>query len=655
MIRDVTGLRGLSLLVSVSLATTQVAPAANAAQRALREAGTASSPVGQMLGGHVASKVFPPQWYQAVERARQEHYDALVESGSTQEEPPEPPQASREGSVQKPPEAGAATAEEGIARRLQQVAELPHTTGASLREALWRLEDPMLHAEPPRDRQAIFEAMRKGEALIDPTGVTPIHAPWGMIDLRNLNSLSNYERQMGAFEVARDLEIAHVLGLIRIERVVRGISPVAVQRAFKDRFASVPSVSWFDWALLCWDAQQLEAAGTLTVGATTLTYTAEPGPGESRFMVNGRPAEADEAQMALYEARGISHYGSAHSALPSAQKRAFGWSKLNLTGEQVTQLRGDVRTLAGAGTLTVGATTLTYTAEPGPGESRFTVNGTPVSSEEALHQFLEAHSLSDQFFALSALPRGIRTAFLWRYPRRTERGTTTQLGPVTSEPVEEHPSDAGSTQPEQVTGTSRDHHFFGVGDPGLATGAFEAGMARGFSEAEIRQLSVLRARLKQLRSGMDRLAARLTAGTPADSDEVKTRKGAFSEAAYRISPRTPAVDAVGSSLVDALSRVVSALSLAEAVSDAQGLSQALAHLSDALDRAERLLDERGIEAMADEGLVAGLRAGALRARLEHALAALSTQVSVLEATGRTGDRSQALVHPITNSHRVLTC
>ena len=65
--------------------------------------------------------------------------------------------------------------------------------------------------------EVFLNRMIKGEKIIDERKVKPINTRFGVIDLTDLNDIQRYNTSDGCVRLARDLQIAHYLRLIRVE------------------------------------------------------------------------------------------------------------------------------------------------------------------------------------------------------------------------------------------------------------------------------------------------------------------------------------------------------------------------------------------------------------------------------------------------------
>ncbi len=70
--------------------------------------------------------------------------------------------------------------------------------------------------------------------------LTAIKTPWGVIDLTRLNNIDQYKGELRTVQIARDLELAHTLGLIKITPMAMGISPANIK--------SSPGI--FNWSVI---------------------------------------------------------------------------------------------------------------------------------------------------------------------------------------------------------------------------------------------------------------------------------------------------------------------------------------------------------------------------------------------------------------------
>ncbi len=242
--------------------------------------------------------------------------------------------------------------------RLDQLANLQGTTGQELREALWAMPYAPDPNQPLWTRETLLEEIRLGHPVIPAVGLTAVPSPWGEVDLSRLNDLSQYPEESAAYDIARDIEIAVALGLLRVQRVSpsKAVGPSGVYRALKSEgIGSAASISWADALLLREKAQTLHSTGQLTLGSVAFTFQAGSAGQPPVFTVDDLPVTPDKAQMAFYDALGIVHYGAGHSALPTAVKQAFEWKWLVTAGlEEAEQVVGQLEDLLTAARKAVG-------------------------------------------------------------------------------------------------------------------------------------------------------------------------------------------------------------------------------------------------------------------------------------------------------------
>ncbi|MBI4971861.1 MAG: SpoIIE family protein phosphatase, partial [Candidatus Omnitrophica bacterium] len=174
----------------------------------------------------------------------------------------------------------------------------------------------------------IFELLSEKRPLISDPPLPVTGTPLGDIDLSKLNDVTRYEGYDAAAQIARDLMLAHYLGLIRIKKFKGAVSPRTVygqiNKLFpKGKIISVNSTV-SDWLRIKSGLREL--AGDY-----------------SRY-------QDDEGQIAFYERVfggdvGEKHLGNLYSALPKAVKRAAHWSMLSLNYREVKKLREAANTL----------------------------------------------------------------------------------------------------------------------------------------------------------------------------------------------------------------------------------------------------------------------------------------------------------------------
>jgi len=105
---------------------------------------------------------------------------------------------------------------EEVPERLKQLSHLQGITGKELRQSLWEMP---LAADPPRTfwtRETLLQAIRTGEKVIQATGIPVVQSPWGEVNLNWLDDPTQYPPERAAYLIARDIEIAIVLGLVRV-------------------------------------------------------------------------------------------------------------------------------------------------------------------------------------------------------------------------------------------------------------------------------------------------------------------------------------------------------------------------------------------------------------------------------------------------------
>ena len=87
--------------------------------------------------------------------------------------------------------------------------------------------DLKLEGEPEHPQQ------QPQRELVDLSEFEGLESPWGEVDLIRLNDLAQYPIESAAYLIARDIEIAVVVGLLSVKMVgaSRAISPSTVYKA----------------------------------------------------------------------------------------------------------------------------------------------------------------------------------------------------------------------------------------------------------------------------------------------------------------------------------------------------------------------------------------------------------------------------------------
>ncbi|MBP9866350.1 MAG: hypothetical protein KBC91_08125, partial [Candidatus Omnitrophica bacterium] len=152
---------------------------------------------------------------------------------------------------------------EGALYRLADIS-LSQIQNGDTQQAIQTTMEEVFGSEEPPQRPAsrrlnnILDAMKRGEVLIDVENVpAAVDTVFGRIDLSLLNFKPGvvpqaYQGDQGALFLARDLDIAHRLGLITIFRFQGSVSPVSPARFLKTSGAkaSYASGTWSDGLLL---------------------------------------------------------------------------------------------------------------------------------------------------------------------------------------------------------------------------------------------------------------------------------------------------------------------------------------------------------------------------------------------------------------------
>ncbi|MBI3012648.1 MAG: M50 family metallopeptidase, partial [Elusimicrobia bacterium] len=247
------------------------------------------------------------------------------------------------------------------------------------------------------NRETLYERLRKGRPIIDTKRyvVSEVTTPWGITDLTRLNDIRRYEGEFGGAELARDIEIAHWLGLLNVERMSQGMSAAIVYANLKGTLpASVKTirVGWILWENLTQDAQELAEKGEWVSSdkKARLTYKRSE-DGSPEFTVNGEAVTPEESEIAFLMVHpDATNFGSAFSALPRDLKNTkksqgqFLWPVLNLNRDLVRDIRDHAQELAKEGewVSSNNEVKLTYKRSE-DGSPEFTVNGEAVTPEES--------------------------------------------------------------------------------------------------------------------------------------------------------------------------------------------------------------------------------------------------------------------------------
>ncbi len=189
--------------------------------------------------------------------------------------------------------------------------------------------------------EGIAQKMSENQKLIDTQGLDAIDTPLGCIDLRRLNDITQYQGEDAKIELAKDLEIAHLLGLIRIKGFRGRISLVSHPL----RLLESPKID-ITWSDTFWLRNELKK---LAQAAPDGNY-------------NGRPIleilRDDEGQIWFYEqvfGNNVAemHLGMIYTALPKELKTRGklleNWGVLPLNYSLVKKLKEEVGRLVEAG------------------------------------------------------------------------------------------------------------------------------------------------------------------------------------------------------------------------------------------------------------------------------------------------------------------
>ncbi|GEM_PF-3537284 len=168
----------------------------------------------------------------------------------------------------------------------------------------------------------ILELMsQKLEVISDPPAPAT-GTPLGDIDLSKLNDVSRYKGYDAAAQIARDLMLAHFLGLVRIRSFRGSIAPRTIVSALKKVFDSKESISIgstvSDWLKI--------RRGIQTLNFSDPVYHGNKGQILFFEKVFGKGVEKK-------------HLGALFTSVPPQVKEHLGWSMMNLNYSEVKKIR----------------------------------------------------------------------------------------------------------------------------------------------------------------------------------------------------------------------------------------------------------------------------------------------------------------------------
>ncbi|MBI3306377.1 MAG: hypothetical protein HYZ84_01035, partial [Candidatus Omnitrophica bacterium] len=172
----------------------------------------------------------------------------------------------------------------------------------------------------------IIELMSENKAVIDPVMILPkVETEFGTIDLAYLNNVTLYEGEDAALRLARDLHLAHRLGLITIEKF-KGVSPsTQTLKLLKEKGKQLKTIpiTWSNGIVLRFKFSGLKTANTL------MKYKGNDEQIKFYFEVFGRESARNK------------HAGALFSAISSLVPKELGWQRMDLNLGLAEDLRED--------------------------------------------------------------------------------------------------------------------------------------------------------------------------------------------------------------------------------------------------------------------------------------------------------------------------
>ncbi len=200
-------------------------------------------------------------------------------------------------------------------------------------------------------KEDILIRLKEGQAIINEDqsiNLQNVQSPWGKVNLTRLNNISTYQGPYMLYEIARDIEVAHLLGLINLSDYVSGVGLKTLKKVLKKQIPSEALKVELSWQVvfeLQKNARNLSKEGVyegaLDEKNLKLEYR-ETDSGPKFWVTHGDEErteleDADEAQVYFLLAHEkVTNFGSAFSVLPrelkntKQEKGKFSWSKLNM-------------------------------------------------------------------------------------------------------------------------------------------------------------------------------------------------------------------------------------------------------------------------------------------------------------------------------------
>jgi hypothetical protein len=319
-----------------------------------------------------------------------------------------------------------------------------------IREELSRIRIGLKGSELPSEqsRAELIKKMRFRQPIVpDSSELKAVESPWGILDLTRLNNVDSYTSEHAAAEIARDLELAHWLGIITIKHIRTsgrgsGISPNQFFRKLRLKNKADVSTGWMVWSALNEGIKELKQGEWISSdGKTRIEFK------DGVFKVNGNEVEHNDAQVDFLLAfEEVENFGAVFGGYPSeirntsGREGLFQWSELNLNRNLVIELRQDARTLDEQGIWRTSDGKVTITYEEEYGRPAFNVNETPVSARDAQVAFYLAHPKVFNFpGAHTVIPAQLKNTLKDKVLYRTGRFNWGRLTYNREEAIRKHP------------------------------------------------------------------------------------------------------------------------------------------------------------------------------------------------------------------------
>ncbi|MFH1800783.1 MAG: response regulator [Candidatus Omnitrophota bacterium] len=168
--------------------------------------------------------------------------------------------------------------------------------------------------------------MERGEKILEPSEIPPpVETEFGLIDLSRLNDVTRYKGYDAGAQLARDLHIAHLLGLISLSQF-KGVSPsthiATLLKKKKIEGIKDVNINWAVWSLLKSRFAQMLEEGKKG------TYRGDGG--QVRFYKEVFGPRAPKM-----------HAGQLFNAISSMIPGDLNWKKMDMNLEAVSKLRED--------------------------------------------------------------------------------------------------------------------------------------------------------------------------------------------------------------------------------------------------------------------------------------------------------------------------